>query len=84
MTPGITLVVVGAILAFAVRADPSGIDLQTVGWILLVTGVCLIVYEVLSNRQGQDDKPGQDPTGTSAPGSRGRTVDDTNPGKDRR
>jgi len=83
MTPGITLVVVGAILAFAVRADPSGIDVQTVGWILLITGVCLIVYEVRTNRLGKDDKQGQGPTGPYTPGGRARTVRDAKPDKDR-
>ena len=32
------LIAVGAILAFAVTADFAGIDIQTVGYILLVIG----------------------------------------------
>jgi Flp pilus assembly protein protease CpaA len=32
------LIVVGAILAFAVTAEVSGIDITTVGWILMIAG----------------------------------------------
>ena len=42
MTAGVTLAVIGAILAFALRADPSGIDLDVVGWILMLAGAALI------------------------------------------
>jgi hypothetical protein len=44
MAPGILLVVVGAILAFAVRADSKVIDIQTMGWILMVGGAALIYH----------------------------------------
>jgi hypothetical protein len=40
---GIFLIAVGAILAFAVHETVSGIDLQTVGWILMVVGALGIV-----------------------------------------
>jgi hypothetical protein len=33
------LIAAGAILAFAVNATVSGVDVQTVGWILLVVGI---------------------------------------------
>ncbi|MBA2476673.1 MAG: hypothetical protein H0V40_12060 [Actinobacteria bacterium] len=33
------LIAVGAILAFAVDAEVSGLDVQTIGWILLVVGI---------------------------------------------
>lgn len=39
----ILLIAVGAILAFAVHASLSGIDLQTVGVILMVVGVVGLV-----------------------------------------
>jgi hypothetical protein len=39
----IFLIAVGAILAFAVHDTVSGIDLQTVGWILMVVGALGIV-----------------------------------------
>jgi hypothetical protein len=42
MAPGVTLAVIGAILTFAVRAEPSGINLQVVGLILMVAGAGLI------------------------------------------
>jgi uncharacterized protein DUF6458 len=35
----IFLIAVGAILAFAVNADVSGLDIAVVGWILMVVGV---------------------------------------------
>jgi hypothetical protein len=41
---GITLVVIGAILAFAVRADASVVDLQTVGLIFMLAGAAVIAY----------------------------------------
>ena len=39
----IFLIAVGAILAFAVHETVNGIDLQTVGWILMVVGAIGIV-----------------------------------------
>jgi hypothetical protein len=42
MGAGITLTVIGAILAFAVRADPKGISLPTVGVIFMLAGGFLI------------------------------------------
>ena len=48
---GIFLIAVGAILAFAVTASVAGIDLQTVGWILMIVGVIgLVLGLVLMNR----------------------------------
>ncbi len=35
----IFLIAVGAVLAFAVNAEVSGLDIQVVGWILLVVGI---------------------------------------------
>jgi hypothetical protein len=35
----IFLVAVGAILAFAVDATVSGVDIHTIGWILLIVGI---------------------------------------------
>lgn len=42
MAPGVTVAVIGAILTFAVRAEPSGIDLRVVGVILMLAGAGLI------------------------------------------
>ena len=45
------LIAVGAILAFAVTASVAGIDLQTVGWILMIVGgVGLILGLFMMNR----------------------------------
>ena len=41
---GITLMIVGAILAFAVRRETPGVDVQTVGVILLVAGGLVIAH----------------------------------------
>jgi hypothetical protein len=39
----IFLIAVGAILAFAVHADVSGLDVAVVGWILMAVGVLGLV-----------------------------------------
>jgi hypothetical protein len=36
---GLALVAVGAILAFAVTAHPTGLNLQAAGWVLIVIGL---------------------------------------------
>jgi hypothetical protein len=36
---GLTLVAIGAILAFAVRGHPSFLNIQVVGWVIILTGV---------------------------------------------
>ena len=43
----IFLIAVGAILAFAVNAQANGIDLQTVGWIVLAVGVLGLVLSMI-------------------------------------
>ena len=42
----IVLLALGAILTFALRVDVSGVDLQVVGWILMVTGALGVILEV--------------------------------------
>ncbi len=42
MGQGLALAVLGAILAFAVRAEPKAVDLQTVGLILIIAGAVTI------------------------------------------
>jgi hypothetical protein len=44
VAPGIILVILGAILAFAVRTDASWVDLQTVGLIFMLAGVAIMAY----------------------------------------
>jgi hypothetical protein len=41
------LVAVGAVLAFAVNATVSGLDLVTVGWILMIVGVIGAVLSMI-------------------------------------
>src|SRR5215470_17612668 len=40
---GLMLVALGAILAFAVRGHPSFLDIQIVGWVIMLTGVAGMV-----------------------------------------
>lgn len=51
MGAGVTLAVLGAILAFAVRATPPGLDLHVVGLILMVAGAALILHARRGNRR---------------------------------
>lgn len=44
---GIFLMVLGAILAFAVEATTPGINLNTLGIILLLTGLIAVLYSLL-------------------------------------
>ena len=43
----IFLVAVGAILAFAVTAEVSGVDISTVGWILMIVGIVGLLVSLL-------------------------------------
>lgn len=40
---GIFLIAVGAILAFAVKADVWWIDLRAVGWVLIFAGIAVLL-----------------------------------------
>jgi hypothetical protein len=44
---GIFLAAVGAVLAFAVDANVSGLNIHTVGWILLIVGIIGIVLSMI-------------------------------------
>jgi hypothetical protein len=48
---GISLMIVGAILAFAVRRETPGVDVQTVGVILLVAGALVIAHARRGSRR---------------------------------
>jgi hypothetical protein len=49
---GILLIVAGAILTFAVDATVAGLDLDVVGWILMLAGVAgLVLFFYFSNRR---------------------------------
>ncbi len=40
------VIAAGAILAFAVTGSPSGVDIQTVGWILVVVGLVGLIISI--------------------------------------
>ena len=44
---GIFLMVLGAILAFAVRTDVPGVNVNTLGVILLLIGLVVVLYSLL-------------------------------------
>ncbi len=49
---GIFLIVVGAILTFAVDATVSGLDINVVGWVLMLAGAAgLVLFFYLSHRR---------------------------------
>ena len=48
---GILLLVVGAILAFAVEYSLSGIELSTIGYILMAAGVLTLLLGLVMNTQ---------------------------------
>jgi hypothetical protein len=50
----IFLIVLGAILGFAVTAEISGIDIQTVGFILLVVGVGGLLWSLFRSSADQE------------------------------
>jgi hypothetical protein len=43
----ILLIAAGAILAFAVNADLSGVEVTTIGWILLIVGIVGAVLSMI-------------------------------------
>ena len=44
---GLLLAAVGAVLAFAVNATVSGVDIHTIGWILLIVGIVGILLSMI-------------------------------------
>jgi hypothetical protein len=67
MGAGVTLAVLGAILAFAVRADPGVISLPVVGVILMVAGAALIVHARRGSRHERVITRVEKPMGSSQP-----------------
>ena len=43
---GILLVVIGAILTFALRTNVSWLDLHVVGWVLMLAGLAVLVLTI--------------------------------------
>jgi hypothetical protein len=50
---GVALAVIGAILYFAVRVNLSGIDIPTVGLILMVAGIVVFVISLVLLLRGR-------------------------------
>ena len=44
---GLILAAVGAVLAFAVNTEVSGVNIHTVGWILLIVGIIGVVLSMI-------------------------------------
>jgi len=44
---GLILAAAGAILAFAVSAQVSGVNIHTIGWILLVVGIVGVLLSLI-------------------------------------
>ena len=44
---GLILAAAGAVLAFAVNATVSGVDIHTIGWILLIVGIVGILLSLI-------------------------------------
>jgi len=59
------LVAVGAILRFAVTATVAGIDIQTVGTILMIVGVIGFAISVFLYLQARRETPGPPPPSTT-------------------
>jgi Domain of unknown function (DUF6458) len=71
----IVLVAAGAILALAVNATVQGVDIHTVGWILLIVGIVGFMFSMIfwsswagpgyftRRRTYVDDGPGAPPPG---------------------
>jgi len=60
MSIGVNLFVIalGAILYFAVTASPAGIDIATVGLILMIVGVLGLVITLIFMARERRDPPG--------------------------
>jgi len=48
------LIAVGAVLTFAVNATVSGIDINTIGWILMIVGASASCSPCSSGRAGAE------------------------------
>ena len=76
----IVLLALGAILTFALNVDVSGIDLQVVGWILMIVGALGIALELAvwgpRQRRRVTHTEGHAPPAAGAPVQR-TTTDET-------
>ena len=47
ITASLLLIAIGAVIAFAVTVDVSGVDLSAVGWILLIVGAVGLLLSLI-------------------------------------
>jgi hypothetical protein len=69
---GLTLLAIGAILAFAVSASPPGLNINVVGWIVMLTGVAGFLIPRRASgwlRSRVLVRPGSRVPGSGVPGS---------------
>lgn len=68
------LLVSGAVLAFAVNYTLGGVDLQAIGYILMLAGlVGLVITIVMVGKSDRSTEPARDPrTGAPVPDNRPR------------
>jgi hypothetical protein len=67
-TTWITLLAVGAILAFAIKRSPSFLNLQVAGWVLMATGgICAMI-----SRQRKTQASARDEQTEASPARRDR------------
>lgn len=79
MGPGVALLIVGAILAFAVRKEMPSIDIQTVGVILMLGGIALIVHGRIGDRHVHEVTRVEEPADPDLPA---RTVRESTTDRD--
>lgn len=74
----LAFIALGAIFAFALNFDVSGVDIHTVGWILILVGIAMLLITLLYTRprrsqrvvrvvDRQPDQPGQYVSEVDAP-----------------
>jgi Flp pilus assembly protein protease CpaA len=47
ISASLILIALGAVLAFAVTAEVQGLEVQTIGWILLVVGIAGLLISLM-------------------------------------
>ena len=67
MGAGIAMVVLGAILALGVRAEAPGIDIQTIGVILMLGGVAVLAHARRGTRHVHEVTRIEDPADPDQP-----------------
>lgn len=57
---GVLLLVIGAVLTFALEVSIPGVDDNTLGWILMAAGLlCIVLSLVLSRRRARVVQPAE-------------------------